>query len=264
VLPKSLWNRAREGVFAAACVGLLLTLVILVNTLYLRPDGRLHIQVFRQGKDLSSYIVTPGGQRLLVTNRLGDKDLIAFVDRRLPILDKRLDAVLLPNPTASSSIFLADSLGHFQPEWLLVNTQAGGSKVQSKLKTELSDTDLQLHPFETGQQLDLGWGAILNIQLVDEQGSRMVLVWGNQRYDINYGNSTGNESEDPFKTEPMDVLILDHPENQAGGHSSAAILSADSLTTDSTTNLSVPDGKWLEVRSDGQSTMILEAAVGTN
>ena len=130
-------NKSRRFVLPAAFIALTGLLGVLVNSYYLRPDGNLHINVFRQGTDLSAFILTPGGQRILVTNRPGDKDLIAFVDRRLPVVNKRLDAVILPNSTASTSTGLSTTLARFQPEWIMVNRDAGGDRVQSKLEMEI-------------------------------------------------------------------------------------------------------------------------------
>jgi competence protein ComEC len=241
---------------------LLLTgsLVIMVNDLYTRPDGNLHIHIFRQGSDISSYIDTPGGQHILVTNRPGDKDLVAFVDRKLPILEKDLDAVIIPNATASSSILLADSLNRFHPDWLLVNPQAGGAKTQSKLTSGLVDAGLERQVLETGQRFDLGRGAELTVLRTDEKGSHLLISWGSQRLGLVYGSSSENGPKGDALQRVPDVIIVDHPEDGISGEIDPVIVDSKALPLEGSNQVTVNDGSWLEIRSDGRSTMLWEKA----
>jgi competence protein ComEC len=180
---------ARLGKFVYPAVVLVLTagLAVLLNAIILHPDGKLHIEVFRQGNDLSAFIHSPGGQHILISNRPGDKDLTAFVDRRLPMLRKSLDAVILPNPTASSSIFLTDSLSHFKPDLVLINASAGGYRVQNRLDAELADASISRQDLSLGANFDLGGGAILSIISADENGTGLDLIWGSEKLQIQFG-----------------------------------------------------------------------------
>jgi competence protein ComEC len=261
VILRKVWMNRFQNLLKYFLAGMsIFILVVLVNALYLRPDGRLHIQVFRQGSDLSSFIVTPGGQRILVTNRPGDKDLVAFVDRRLPMLQKRLDAVIIPNATSSTSISMGDSLSRFQPEWLLINEQAGGTKIQSKLTAELIDGDLANAPLETGQRFDLGRGAELSIRSVDAKGSRMAIIWGGQAYELLYGSSLEINTNDRLSVAQMDVSLLDHPADNLNFHEPRVVLDAKNLSLTAGSQVTIMDGNWLEICSDGEIREILEKA----
>ena len=231
-------------------------LIYLVNRYATMPDGRLHIQVFRQGGDLSSLILTPGGQHILVTNRPGDKDLVGFVDRRLPVLQKSLDAVIMPNATASSSILLADSLAHFQPEKLLVNDQAGGARVQSKLTAELVDGEHSSQPLETGQRFDLGQGAELDVQSLDEKGGYLVIVWGGETIGLHYGNPADKISNSSPDANKMDLLLLDHPADGVTGKGIPVVLDSKKMNLETGNQVTINDGKWIEIRSDGMNTFL--------
>jgi len=248
--------------FPIAFILMTVLLTIQINTILLYPDGKLHIEVFRQGNDLSSLIRSPGGQRILVTNRPGDKDLTAFIDRRLPMLKKSLDAVILPNPTSSSSTGLSDSLLHFQPAWVLINPVAGGNRGQSRMYAELADTSLSRQDLVAGNRFDLGAGAILSITSASENGSGMDLVWGNERINLTFSGSESVVS-DRSTNKSVSVTILDHASDtyNTNGSTVTIISSIDSSSDGSI--LTVPDGGWLEILSDGKTTTILEKANDT-
>jgi competence protein ComEC len=263
VFQNLLLKQISKWVFEVMVIGLTVLLVFMINALYLYPDGRLHIQVFRQGKDLSTFIQTPGGQHLLVTNRPGDKDLFAFVDRRLPFLDKHLDALILPNPTASSSIGLADTIAHFKPEWLLVNTLSGGYRVQSKLNEVVDNQIGVIQPLESSARYDLGIGAILSIQQINDNGSELTVIWGTSQVDLLYGISTTNDMNGLFQLKGMDVLIQDHPDNGSStGRMVDAVFSVDADAAGAGNTLVVPDGGWLEIVSDGMTYQLMEKTNG--
>lgn len=249
--------------FGVSLTGLTIILVFLVNTLYMQPDGLLHIQVFRQGKDLSAFLLTPGGQRLLVTNRPGDKDLSAFVDRHLPLLDRHLDALILPNPTSSSSIGLAANIAHFQPQWLLANTRSGGYRVQSKLQEAVDNQTGVMQPMESSVRYDLGSGAILTIYQITEAGSGFRVTWGASQVDLLYGKANSSGTPDLITSKEVDVSILDHPVDVSSAAIRAdAVLAAEADTFEAGNTLVIPEGGWLEIISDGVTYQIMESTNG--
>jgi len=252
VLLRSIWlTRGRTIALIIVASVPVVSLFFLLNAFFMHPDGRLHIQIFRQGNDLSSFILSPGGQRILVTNRPGDKDLISFVDRRLPVFHKNLDAVIIPNATSSSAIFIGDGLARFSPGWLLVNRQAGGTKVQSRLDTGLNETDLVITQLETGQRFDLGRGAILEIKSTNNKGSILRVIWGGQIVEMCFGDSQNYALADAGGNKETRVLVLDHPENNRITDKASIILMVKDLPTEDEKTVVVADGAWLDIRSDG-------------
>jgi len=253
------WMKRLAYTFQAAlAIVAVISLVFLINALFIHPDGLLHIQIFRQGSDLSSYIVTPGGQRILVTNRPGDKDLTAFIDRRLPLARKHLDAVIIPNPTSSSSILMADSLARFQPEWLLVNGLAGGAKVQAKMDTEKVSADRQSAPLESGQRFDLGRGALLTIQSVDVKGSRLAVTWGSQSINLVFGNSPEIDTGGASINHKVDVKIVDHPADSFKDMGILYLVDVKNLPVNVGNQVTVSDGAWVSIEMDGNTHIVLE------
>lgn len=236
------------------CIVLFAFLVINLDTLYLSPDGRLHIWVFRQASDLSVFIQSPGGQKLLVTNRPGDKDLIAFLDRRLPFFHKKLDAVILPNPTSTTTVSLGESVDHYKPGWIFTNPEAGGGRVQSKIITELADSGLITRMLDAGNQFDLGRGALLQILQSDDKGSRIKLAWGKERIDIQYGNPSLDHIIEKPPAGPIDIFLMDHMEKIPEEVPGTILLSSVFQTS----GITIPDGGWMEIRSDGNQLDILE------
>ncbi len=258
-LRKKWANNFRRYTLPIAFLVLGSILGVVVNLYLLSSDGNLHIDVFRQGNDLSTFITTPGGQHLLITNRPGDKDLIAFADRRLPVSGKRLDALILPNPSATTVNGLSSTVGRFNPKLVLMNSKAGGKRVQSNLDNELTDYREASQLLVPGRQYDLGRGAILETGLVDEEGTSLVFIWGNTRYAIQYGTPAVTDL-DSIEDETFNVVVLDHTGDLTGNSNTNALLSAEPVSTQEENRFNVPDGGWLEVFSDGENTSILEKA----
>lgn len=236
------------------------TLGVLVNSYMLHPDGNLHIEVFRQGTDLSAFITTPGGQRLLVTNRPGDKDLIAFADRRMPVSNKRLDALILPNPTATTVIGLSDSVKRFKPEWIFINSKAGSKRIATSVNNEIDGYSEAIRYLITDKQFDLGRGALLEIGLVDDKGATLKINWGKTRYLLQYGEPIGSDMTPSSHMEGFDAAILDHAVEISNGSSTSVYLLTDSPSTRESNWFNVSEGGWLEVFSDGTSSEILTKA----
>jgi len=250
----------KPGIVAASFIGLFMVLVLMVNAIAQFPDGKLYVMVFRQGKDLSNLILAPGGQRILITNRPGDKDLSAFVDRRLPLMDRRLNALILPNPSAGTSIGLADTLSHYRPEWRLANGFAGGNRVQSQLASAALEVDMQIQDAVPLTRFDLGAGAIFAITQVNERGSLFSISFGANRVDLQYGTSSDIGSSGLFSTVMPDVLIHDHLDESPKSGQAGIVLTADMISNGSQGIAMVPDGGWLVIIMDGTTIQILEKA----
>jgi competence protein ComEC len=249
-------SRIRQFFFPAAFAILTASLALLLNTITLYPDGNLHMEVYRQGSDLTTFIHSPGGQRILVTNRPGDKDLSAFVDRRLPILDRRLDAIIIPNPTTNSSNGLGWTVSRYQPDWILINRQAGGFRVRSRLDEELAGVGFVGTDFATGQQFALGSGALLSVLSVGEKGSVVYVVWGSQKIVLMYGEQ--GKVLEKLRDEEIDVIVMDHPGESINTLKGRLIIFTNSGNQNAAIHFEVADGSWVEIESDGRLTQILE------
>lgn len=267
VLAVTFWkqwtSRISRFLFPIAFIVLTGLLAVLLNSIILYPDGKLHVAVFRQGNDLSTFVLTPGGQRILVTNHPGDKDLIAFVDRRLPIMKKSLDAVIIPNPTSSSSTGLSDSLSHFQPGRVLINPNAGGSRVQTRMDAELADGGFIRQELLAGSQFDLGAGAILSIVEGGKNGGSFDLIWGTEKIQALFGEPESTIKNNPQK-KPANFTILDHPSESFSAEVSSIYLSTSKGGASGTSQYTITDGGWLEIQSDGTSTKVLEELNATH
>ncbi|NLF52158.1 MAG: ComEC family competence protein [Leptolinea sp.] len=234
------------------------SLGVLVNSYMLHPDGNLHIEVFRQGTDLSAFITTPGGQRLLLTNRPGDKDLIAFADRRMAISNKLLDALILPNPTATTATGLADSAGRFKPEWIFINREAGGRRVMSSLNNELIGLrESRPYYLNPGRKFDLGRGALLHIGPVDEKGATLEIEWGNTRITFQFGDPSATDVAVVNERNTRDTVIMDHAEQLMDGLTASSFLSVQQANHGGSNWFVVPDGGCLEIFSNGENSEIL-------
>ncbi len=254
----------KPSLMAASYIGLFTALVLMINAIAHSPDGKLHLMVFRQGKDLSTLILTPDGQRILITNRPGDKDLTAFVDRHLPLVDRQLSALILPNPSANSSIGLADALSRYRPAWRLGNGFAGGNRVQSQLASAALEADVEIVDAVAVTRFELGAGALFDIAKVREEGSRLSITWGTNHLDLRYGALPENDASALSSSVLPDILIQDHPEELPKSGQAGIVLTTDQAPVGMPGIATVPDGGWLEIIMDGQMVQIFGKTNGAH
>jgi hypothetical protein len=175
-------------------------------------------------------------------------------------MDRRLNALILPNPSAGTSIGLADTLSHYRPEWRLANGFAGGNRVQSQLASAALEVDMQIQDAVPLTRFDLGAGAIFAITQVNERGSLFSISFGANRVDLQYGTSSDIGSSGLFSTVMPDVLIHDHLDESPKSGQAGIVLTADMISNGSQGIAMVPDGGWLVIIMDGTTIQILEKA----
>lgn len=91
--------KAAAGRLRAAMAGTLVALALLVALVgAARPDGRLHMTVLDVGQGDAILLRGPAGSRMLVDTGPDPDRLLAELDRRLPVWDRRLDLVVITHP----------------------------------------------------------------------------------------------------------------------------------------------------------------------
>ncbi len=142
-----------------------------------RPDGRLSLTVLESEGGQGILITGPAGRNLMVGGGSDPPKLAAAVGRRLPLLRRSLDWLVLASGEADSLTGWAGLSGQIGVHQVLIcGTTA--SRSLTTLRTDLASDGVPLHQAEAGQLFDLGAGATLTVAAVSDHGCLLLLDHG--------------------------------------------------------------------------------------
>lgn len=179
------WAARRLGELspqAAALRGLALLGLFLLNgvvwqSVLARPDGRLHVTVLSVGSADALLIETPDGRRLLVDGGPSTTRLADALGRRLPLLDRRMDAWIVAAPSQENLAALPDLVERYPPSQVLWAGETSGTAAGRRLVRELTRLNIPLVSLESGQTLELGVGVTLRVLASGRRGAALLLEW---------------------------------------------------------------------------------------
>jgi competence protein ComEC len=266
------------GLRSMALVGLLILTVLIWRAAYSAPDGRLHATFLDVGNGEAVLIQSPGGRYVLVNGGSSASRLSDGLGRRLPAFSRYLDALLIGSPGEEQIGALSDILPRFPPGMVLWAGPTNASSEARFLQQTLSEAGLYETQAETGQSLDLGDGAPIEVLAVSQRGAVLLLEYGSFRLllplgidfelieslqddpqlkdlpvlllaDSGYGPSNPPEWLD--KLNPQLVLLSVAADDYQGRPDSAVLEAVEGrnlLRTDR-------DG-WIEVETDGEQMWV--------
>jgi competence protein ComEC len=141
------------------------------------PDGRLYVTVLDVGAGDAVLIQSPTGRFALVDGGSSPVILSEQLGARLPLLERKLDFVVLNSQGYDQMAGLAGSAGRAEIGTLLVLGDPGGS-VYQQLVEAVAGAGSQIAHGKTGQRLDLGAGAELTVLAVGESGGVLEIRYG--------------------------------------------------------------------------------------
>jgi competence protein ComEC len=146
-----------------------------------RPDGKLHLTVLDVGSGESVLIQSPTGRFVLINGGPSPIALSEALGRRLPILHRHLDWLVISGTRDDQIAGLAGV-----PERLSVGNVllAGppGRSAYRHLIDELTEVGRPIIPAMEGHILDLGDGARLEVVAIGEHGAVLELTYGLARF----------------------------------------------------------------------------------
>ena len=155
----------------------------------------------RRGRSGEAVLVRgPGGQSVLVGGGPSASLLASEVGRRLPLARRRLDALIVTASGADQLDALPAVVARYPPGLVLWSGPLSGSPSARLLQESLSQAEVPLTLAETGQALDLGNGARLEVQPVTRRGAALLLSWGSFRALLPVGLDL--ETLDTLQTDP--------------------------------------------------------------
>lgn len=195
-----------------ALLGLLLLNGVVWQSVLARHDGRLHVTVLSVGSADALLVQTPDGRRLLIDGGPSTTRLADALGRRLPLLDRRMDAWIVAAPSQNNLAALPDLVERYPPAQVLWAGETSGTAAGRRLVRELSRLNVPLVNLESGQTLELGEGAVLRLLATGRRGAALLLEWGRFRLLLPLGvdfESLPLLLEDPALKDVTAVLLAE-------------------------------------------------------
>jgi competence protein ComEC len=117
-------GRARRalGVKAMAATGLIAAALLFVGAGSL-PDGRLHVTFFDVGDGAAALVETPGGRQILVDAGGSGRSLTTGLGDALPFWDRRIDLLVISQPTQARAGGLPNALRRYRFDAVLASSE---------------------------------------------------------------------------------------------------------------------------------------------
>jgi len=236
------------------------------------PDGRLHLTVLDIGGGDAVLVHSPMDRWLLIDGGPSPTALVEDLGRRLPLLRRGLDWVVLSGAGDDQVGGLIGTTQHFTIGAVL-DPGTSGQSAYRRWMEEALEAGIRVIPAEVGQTLDLGGGAILRVVGASDHGLTLQLQYGAFRFrmgaasDATLGESAAadpqaaatawlladsgsgfaNSAEELAAQSPMLALISVEAGNRRGLPSPAVL---EALST--TTILRTDQHGWIELVTDGE------------
>jgi len=180
------------------------------------PDGRLHLYVLDVSRGSSSgealLLQSPSGRYLLIDGGPSSSLLSDALGRRLPLLHRQLDWVIIAGTKENQIAALSRVLERYPPSnvlWSETITQTNSARY---LKESLAQWNVRVIPTQAGQILDLGSGASLRVLATSEWGATLLVEWDNFRALLPVGldfNTLYDFQNDPSMTPVTAFTLVD-------------------------------------------------------
>jgi competence protein ComEC len=145
------------------------------------PDGRLHLTVLSVGPGEALLIQSPGGRYVLVNGGGSTRALSEALGRRMPLLHRQLDFLIVAGVNEDQIGGLAGVLERYPPAQALWSGPPAGTRESRDLLEKLGQAGIPYQLVQAGQVLDLGEGARLQVVGVSRRGAVLLLEWGSFR-----------------------------------------------------------------------------------
>jgi competence protein ComEC len=172
---------ARPALSLFASVALIVLAVIVWRVKLSAPDGRLHLTVLDVGSGDALLVQTPTGRSLLVDGGPSTSLLSDALGRRLPLLQRKLDWVVVAAANDEQLAALPRNLERYPMQNVLWSGPPLGSVEARQLQASLGKAGVPITVAQTGHSLDLGSGAVLRLLAVSRRGAVLLLEWGSFR-----------------------------------------------------------------------------------
>jgi competence protein ComEC len=141
------------------------------------PDGNLHLTFLDVGSADAILIQTPTGRFILVDGGSSPSKLASDLGRRLSILDRSIDWMVIASPQEQQVAALPRILDRFPVENVLWSGNLYASYSARELNRWLINHQVPITHASAGFSLDLGEGARLEVCSVSTRGALLLVSW---------------------------------------------------------------------------------------
>jgi competence protein ComEC len=170
---------------SAALLGLAALAVVVWRAALFTPDGLLHLVILDVGINGNSgdalLVRAPSGRSLLIDGGPSPNLLSEALGRRLPFGRSQLDWLVIAGSSEGQTGALPQILERFPPAQILWSGQMTGTESARSLLQRAAEKGIELHQATTGQALNLGQGARLEVLAATVRGAVLLLEWENFR-----------------------------------------------------------------------------------
>lgn len=167
-----------EKVFIFGMLVMLTAVVLVWNGVLLRPDGRLRVMILDEPNTGVVLVQTPGDKRLLINSGGYTNSLSSELNKRLPLLDRRLDLMLVTRASADQYQAFPRLLERFSTGQFIWAVPFPKTTAASQIQRQLNSSDINSQFITSGMQIDFGDGVVLEMMSGDEKQALLLLKYG--------------------------------------------------------------------------------------
>lgn len=203
------------------------------------PDGMLHVTVLDVGEGEAVLIETPGGRYALIGGGQSPSQLADGLGRTLPLFHRQLDVLVVAGTGKDQLAALPTVLPRYIPSQVWWAGEVEASRPARQVYAWLQQEGLPVQTILTGQALDLGDGAEMQVLSVTDEGAVLLVRWHVFRVLLPIGGIEGTlgAPEVTIRTRGLTAVLLPHGGREgyltadwlALAHPSLVLASVDAL-----------------------------------
>lgn len=207
---KSLAGSLRTAALTAALILMFSCSVLVWRSTATAGDGQMHITFLNAGSADAVLVQTPEGRNILINGGESTSELADELGRRLPLFSRKLDWLVIASTQENQVAALPRVIERYPPENVLWSGNLQASFSAQALDKYFAENQVPVTRAETGQRLDLGGGAYLEVEAAGPRGSVILVQYDSFRALLPIGLSNGMLEELEFGNTigNVDVLLL--------------------------------------------------------
>ncbi len=206
----SLAGSLRAVALTAALVIMFACTVVIWRSTATAGDGQLHITFLEVGSADAILIQTPEGRNVLINGGASASELSDELGRRLPFFTRKLDWLVIASTQEEQLAALPRVVERYPPDNVLWSGNVQASFSAQALDKFFAKQGIPVSRAEAGQKLDLGDGALIEVQAAGPKGSALLIKYKNFSALLPIGLSSGMLESLEFGNVigKVDVLLL--------------------------------------------------------
>jgi len=227
-----------------------------------RPDGRLHLTIFDIENESAVFIQSPTGNTILINGGTSASQLSNHLGRRLSIIARELNAVIITNVSASSIQGLGDTLQRYPTQVLFLPEVVKPSKTLDRLISQVGSQGTEIHVYQQGHSIKIDNQCYIEVIDQVEGRTAIMLTWRNFSALIPGGflaDSFSKTNLSIMKNSSLLVLGNDDLESQNiknWSHLYPQVVFLPLPASGRDSWISYADKKWVTASSDGGNIWI--------